>query len=51
MSSETMRAITQDSFGGPEVLRLAEVPRPAAAHRGAGAGALRGCEPGGLEDP
>ncbi|MFD0660465.1 NADP-dependent oxidoreductase [Thermocatellispora tengchongensis] len=23
-----MRAITQDAFGGPEVLRLAEVPRP-----------------------
>ncbi|MEW9554441.1 NADP-dependent oxidoreductase [Nonomuraea sp. NPDC050783] len=27
--SSTMRAITQDSFGGPDVLRLAEVPRPA----------------------
>ncbi|GAA5082735.1 NADPH:quinone reductase-like Zn-dependent oxidoreductase [Thermocatellispora tengchongensis] len=26
--SSTMRAITQDAFGGPEVLRLAEVPRP-----------------------
>jgi NADPH:quinone reductase-like Zn-dependent oxidoreductase len=24
----TMRAITQDTFGGPEVLRLADVPRP-----------------------
>ncbi|MEC4018821.1 NADP-dependent oxidoreductase [Streptomyces sp. H27-D2] len=29
MSSDpTMRAITQDTFGGPEVLRLAQVPRP-----------------------
>ncbi|MFD4699537.1 NADP-dependent oxidoreductase [Streptomyces niveus] len=29
MSSEpTMRAITQDSLGGPEVLRLADLPRP-----------------------
>ncbi|MEV0626903.1 NADP-dependent oxidoreductase [Nonomuraea wenchangensis] len=27
--SSTMHAIVQDSFGGPEVLRLAEVPRPA----------------------
>ncbi|MFI1393637.1 NADP-dependent oxidoreductase [Streptomyces sp. NPDC020681] len=27
-ASQTMRAITQDTFGGPEVLRLAEVPRP-----------------------
>ncbi|MGP4100225.1 NADP-dependent oxidoreductase [Nonomuraea sp. KM90] len=26
--SSTMRAIVQDAFGGPEVLRLAEVPRP-----------------------
>ncbi|MEV8409309.1 NADP-dependent oxidoreductase, partial [Streptomyces niveus] len=23
-----MRAITQDSLGGPEVLRLADLPRP-----------------------
>ncbi|MFF0065964.1 NADP-dependent oxidoreductase [Streptomyces sp. NPDC005279] len=27
-SVQTMRAITQNSFGGPGVLRLAEVPRP-----------------------
>ena len=27
-TTPTMRAITQDGFGGPEVLRLAEVPRP-----------------------
>ncbi|WP_043624852.1 NADP-dependent oxidoreductase [Nonomuraea candida] len=26
--SDTMRAITQDSFGGPEVLHLTDVPRP-----------------------
>ena len=24
----TMRAISQDAFGGPEVLQLGEVPRP-----------------------
>lgn len=28
MSGSTMRAVTQDVFGGPEVLRVAEVPRP-----------------------
>lgn len=27
-STQTMRAVTQDGFGGGEVLRLAEVPRP-----------------------
>lgn len=28
MSTPTMRAISQDRFGGPEVLRLVTVPRP-----------------------
>ncbi|MFI9272253.1 NADP-dependent oxidoreductase [Kitasatospora sp. NPDC052896] len=28
MSADTMRAVVQDTFGGPEVLRVAEVPRP-----------------------
>jgi NADPH:quinone reductase-like Zn-dependent oxidoreductase len=28
VSGSTMRAVTQDAFGGPEVLRVAEVPRP-----------------------
>lgn len=28
MSAPTMRAVTQDSFGGPEVLKIARVPRP-----------------------
>jgi NADPH:quinone reductase-like Zn-dependent oxidoreductase len=28
MSASTMRAVTQDSFGGPEVLTVARVPRP-----------------------
>lgn len=28
MSQQTMRAITQDEFGGPEVLRLVETDRP-----------------------
>lgn len=29
MSSGTMRAVVQDGFGGPEVLQVREVPRPA----------------------
>nr|BFD81313.1 NADP-dependent oxidoreductase [Streptomyces sp. Xyl84] len=28
MSGETMRAVVQDGFGGPEVLRVQQVPRP-----------------------
>jgi NADPH:quinone reductase-like Zn-dependent oxidoreductase len=28
MSASSMRAVVQDSFGGPEVLQVAEVPRP-----------------------
>ncbi|RLL65748.1 NADP-dependent oxidoreductase [Streptomyces sp. Z26] len=28
MSTPTMRAVVQDAFGGPEVLRVADVPRP-----------------------
>lgn len=28
MSADTMRAVVQDGFGGPEVLRVQEVPRP-----------------------
>ncbi|GLW13013.1 NADPH:quinone reductase [Microtetraspora sp. NBRC 13810] len=28
MSASTMRAVTQDALGGPEVLRLTEVPKP-----------------------
>ncbi|WP_037859145.1 NADP-dependent oxidoreductase [Streptomyces sp. NRRL S-340] len=28
MSAETMRAVVQDGFGGPEVLRVQRVPRP-----------------------
>ncbi|MER7668213.1 NADP-dependent oxidoreductase [Kitasatospora sp. NPDC096128] len=28
MSEETMRAVVQDAFGGPEVLRVAQVPKP-----------------------
>ncbi|MFD4399180.1 NADP-dependent oxidoreductase [Kitasatospora sp. NPDC058478] len=28
MSADTMRAVVQDTFGGPEVLRVAEVTRP-----------------------
>lgn len=28
MSATTMRAVTQDTFGGPEVLKIAQVPRP-----------------------
>ncbi|WP_194892188.1 NADP-dependent oxidoreductase [Catenulispora pinisilvae] len=28
MSADTMRAVVQDSFGGPEVLRVESVPRP-----------------------
>ncbi|MHB6904679.1 NADP-dependent oxidoreductase [Streptomyces sp. DB-54] len=29
MSADTMRAVVQDGFGGPEVLRIQQVPRPA----------------------
>ena len=29
MSAHTMRAVVQDAFGGPEVLRVERVPRPA----------------------
>ncbi|MDO0924130.1 NADP-dependent oxidoreductase [Streptomyces sp. TG1A-8] len=29
MSADTMRAVVQDGFGGPEVLRVRQVPRPA----------------------
>ncbi|MET7685311.1 NADP-dependent oxidoreductase [Streptomyces sp. NPDC005423] len=29
MSADTMRAVVQDGFGGPEVLRVQQVPRPA----------------------
>src|SRR5262245_44621779 len=28
MSADTMRAVVQDGFGGPEVLRIEQVPRP-----------------------
>ncbi|GAA1911325.1 hypothetical protein GCM10009753_48860 [Streptantibioticus ferralitis] len=28
MSASTMRVVVQDGFGGPEVLRVQEVPRP-----------------------
>ncbi|MGA5824053.1 NADP-dependent oxidoreductase [Kitasatospora sp. NPDC094028] len=28
MSEETMRAVVQDAFGGPEVLRVAQLPKP-----------------------
>ncbi|MFG2844108.1 NADP-dependent oxidoreductase [Kitasatospora sp. NPDC048296] len=28
MSADTMRAVVQDGFGGPEVLRVQQVPRP-----------------------
>ncbi|MEU2718097.1 NADP-dependent oxidoreductase [Streptomyces sp. NPDC007205] len=28
MSADTMRAVVQDGFGGPEVLRIQQVPRP-----------------------
>ncbi|MFJ6834302.1 NADP-dependent oxidoreductase [Streptomyces sp. NPDC091209] len=28
MSAQTMRAVVQDGFGGPEVLRVQQVPRP-----------------------
>ncbi|KAA0943129.1 NADP-dependent oxidoreductase [Streptomyces apricus] len=28
MSADTMRAVVQDAFGGPEVLRVQQVPRP-----------------------
>ncbi|MFF4529067.1 NADP-dependent oxidoreductase [Streptomyces sp. NPDC001407] len=28
MSADTMRAVVQDTFGGPEVLRVQQVPRP-----------------------
>jgi NADPH:quinone reductase-like Zn-dependent oxidoreductase len=28
MTTTTMRAISQDEFGGPEVLHTVEVPRP-----------------------
>ncbi|MFF0628753.1 NADP-dependent oxidoreductase [Streptomyces sp. NPDC004296] len=29
MSADTMRVVVQDGFGGPEVLRIQQVPRPA----------------------
>jgi hypothetical protein len=41
-----VRAIRQDSLGGPEVLRVVEIPAPEPT----GARRRRGREPGGLED-
>jgi len=49
---ETMRAIVQHAFGGPEVLELDERPLPEPiADRGARPGTGRRGEPGRLEDP